>query len=138
MYHAEWFRFDNATGESQSISSTQASTTTIEGALACRPRQGSFVRVDISADSEGHPTEEADSHLFQTWRGRLETGGARACCRTLRRPARRHEGDELNLLRKPVARFVILLAIVSLSDVTSARSRRQVAWRQAGRHRLDI
>ncbi len=56
MYHAEWFRFDNATGESQSISSTQASTTTIQAPSGLPSAQGSFVRVDISADSEGHPT----------------------------------------------------------------------------------
>jgi hypothetical protein len=56
MYHAAWFLFNNATGESQSISSTQASTTTIQAPSGLPSAQGSFVRVDISADSEGHPT----------------------------------------------------------------------------------
>jgi hypothetical protein len=56
MYHAAWFRFDNATGESQSISSTQGSTTTIDAPSGLPSASGSFVRVDISADSEGYPT----------------------------------------------------------------------------------
>ena len=56
MYHAAWFRFDNATGESQPIAETQGSTTTHRGAVRSAVRAGSFVRVDISADSDGHPS----------------------------------------------------------------------------------
>jgi hypothetical protein len=55
-YHASWFRFDNATGESQALSETQSPTTTLEAPGGVPTASGSFVRVDISVDSQGHPT----------------------------------------------------------------------------------
>jgi hypothetical protein len=55
-YHAAWFRFDNATGETQAISETQGETTTIEAPRGLPTASGSFVAVDISVDSEAHPT----------------------------------------------------------------------------------
>jgi hypothetical protein len=55
-YRAAWSRFDNATGETQALSETQSSTTTIEAPRGLPTASGSFVAVDISADSEGHPT----------------------------------------------------------------------------------
>ena len=56
IYRASWFRFDNTTGESRPLSETQSATTTIEAPPACQPPPGSFVLVDISADSNAHPT----------------------------------------------------------------------------------
>src|SRR5262249_12827617 len=56
MYHASWFRFDNATGESQPISDTQGSSTTLDVPSGLPSSAGSFVRVDISADSPEHAT----------------------------------------------------------------------------------
>ncbi len=64
MYRASWFRFDNATGESQPISDTQGSTTTLEAPSGLPSSSGSFVRVDISADSDGHPTWKKPVHTY--------------------------------------------------------------------------
>jgi hypothetical protein len=55
-YHASWSRFDNATGESEALSETQSPTTTIEAPGGLPTASGSFVRVDISVDSQAHPT----------------------------------------------------------------------------------
>ena len=55
-YRASWFRFDNATGETQPLSETQSATTTVEVPRGLPTTSGSFVRVDISVESEGHPT----------------------------------------------------------------------------------
>ena len=54
-YRASWFRFDNATGETQALSETQSPTTTIEAPRGLPTASGSFVAVDISVDSEAHP-----------------------------------------------------------------------------------
>jgi hypothetical protein len=54
-YRASWFRFDNATGETQPLADTQSSTTTIQGPAGLPASSGSFVAVDISADSKAHP-----------------------------------------------------------------------------------
>jgi hypothetical protein len=55
-YRAAWFRFDNATGESQPIVETQGATPTIEAPRGLPTASGNFVRVDISVDSAAHPT----------------------------------------------------------------------------------
>ena len=54
-YHAAWFRFDNATGDTQSIGETESTTATIEAPSALPTAADSFVAVDISVDHEGHP-----------------------------------------------------------------------------------
>jgi hypothetical protein len=56
IYRASWSRFDNTTGETQALSETQSRTTTIEAPPGLPTASGSFVTVDISADSEVHPT----------------------------------------------------------------------------------
>jgi hypothetical protein len=56
IYRAAWFRFDNATGETQAISETQSTTTSIEAPRGLSTTAGSFVGADISVDSEGHPS----------------------------------------------------------------------------------
>ncbi len=55
-YRASWFRFDNATGETQPIAETQSATTTIAAPPALPTAAGSFVAVDIFVESDGHPT----------------------------------------------------------------------------------
>jgi hypothetical protein len=55
-YRASWFRFDNATGETQPLSETQGSTTTIEAPSGLPTPSGSFIAVDISVDSTADPT----------------------------------------------------------------------------------
>ena len=55
-YRASWLRFDNATGDTQPISETRSSTTTIEAPSGLPTSAGTFVAVDIAVDSAGHPT----------------------------------------------------------------------------------
>jgi hypothetical protein len=63
-YRASWSRFDNATGETQHLSDTQSPTTTIEAPAGLPTTTGSFVAVDISVDSEGHPTWRRPIHTY--------------------------------------------------------------------------
>jgi hypothetical protein len=55
-YRAVWSRFDNATGATTRIAETRSATTTMAapGDLPAAP--GSFVEIDISAESTDHPT----------------------------------------------------------------------------------
>jgi hypothetical protein len=55
-YRASWFRFDNATGETESLAETESPTTTIEAPNGLPTTPDSFVSVDISVDSEAHPS----------------------------------------------------------------------------------
>jgi hypothetical protein len=52
VYRASWFHFDNAAGESRSLSETTSATTTIEAPLGLPAAPGSFILVEISADSK--------------------------------------------------------------------------------------
>ena len=54
VYRASWFHFDNATGESRSLSETSSATTTIEAPPGLPAAPGSFILVEISADSKEH------------------------------------------------------------------------------------
>jgi hypothetical protein len=54
-YRATWMRLDNTTGATQPLSDTQSATTTIEAPPGLPSPPGSFLAVDISADSDGHP-----------------------------------------------------------------------------------
>jgi hypothetical protein len=53
-YRASWFRFDNATGESQPLADTASATTTIEAPSSLPTAVDSFIMVEISADSTEH------------------------------------------------------------------------------------
>ena len=55
-YRATWARFDNATGETQRIGETQSQTTAIAPPPGLPAAPGSFVAVDIAADSDMHPS----------------------------------------------------------------------------------
>ena len=55
-YRASWFRFDNATGETQLISETQSGTTSIQAPSSLPTASGSFVAADISVEANGHPS----------------------------------------------------------------------------------
>jgi hypothetical protein len=55
-YHAAWFRFDNATGETRPVSDTQSTTTTIDAPNGLPTEPGSFITVELFVDSEVHPT----------------------------------------------------------------------------------
>jgi hypothetical protein len=53
-YRASWFLFDNATGETRPLSETSSTSTTIEAPSGLPTATGSFIAVDISADSKDH------------------------------------------------------------------------------------
>jgi hypothetical protein len=55
-YRASWMLFDNATGATTPLSATQSQTTTIDAPQGLPTAAGSFVAVDIAADSEAYPT----------------------------------------------------------------------------------
>src|SRR5262245_34452928 len=56
-YHASWFRLDNTTGTTQPIGSDmQSTTTTIDAPQGLPTAPNSYIAIDISIDSEGHPT----------------------------------------------------------------------------------
>jgi hypothetical protein len=55
-YHASWFRFDNATGETQPLSETQGDTTTLQAPAGLPTASGSYVAADISVDIKAYPT----------------------------------------------------------------------------------
>ena len=55
-YRASWFLFDNATGATKPLGETKSATTTIEAPSGLPNSAGSFVAVDIAADSDGYPT----------------------------------------------------------------------------------
>jgi hypothetical protein len=53
-YHARWFAFDNATGESRELGVTSSATTTLAPPADALDRAGAYVRVDVGADHEEH------------------------------------------------------------------------------------
>jgi hypothetical protein len=55
-YRAAWSRFDNTSGESQSVSETQSDTTTIEAPAGLPTAPGAFVKIEIRAESAAHPS----------------------------------------------------------------------------------
>jgi len=51
-YHASWLRFDNATGDTQPLSTTHSGTTTIAAPSDLPTSLGAIIAIDLSADSE--------------------------------------------------------------------------------------
>jgi hypothetical protein len=54
-YVAVWSRFDNATGDTQRITETESATTSMPAPANLPAAAGSFIEVDISAQSAAHP-----------------------------------------------------------------------------------
>jgi len=54
-YRATWSRFDNATGETTPLAETESSTTALEAPSGLPTASGSFIAVDIAAESATHP-----------------------------------------------------------------------------------
>jgi hypothetical protein len=55
-YRASWMNFNNATGATTPLSSTQSQTTTIDAPQGLPTASGSFVAVDIAAEINAYPT----------------------------------------------------------------------------------
>ena len=54
-YRASWAQFDNTTGQSRPIAETQSETTTVQAPNGLPAAPGSFIEVNISAESQQHP-----------------------------------------------------------------------------------
>jgi hypothetical protein len=54
LYRASWFQFDNATGDTRPLSDTSSPTTTIDAPADLPTKAGTYVLVEISADSKEH------------------------------------------------------------------------------------
>ena len=64
-YHAAWFRFDNATGETQPIGETRSATASMTApATLSAIAQGGFVEIDLSAESAAHPSWQQPVRTF--------------------------------------------------------------------------
>jgi len=63
-YRAAWSRFDNATGASQPIGDARSATTIIRAPGDLPATDGSFVEVDISAQSASHASWQQPVRAF--------------------------------------------------------------------------
>jgi hypothetical protein len=54
-YRASWLLFDNATGVTKPLAETTSDTTTVQAPSGLPAASGSFVAIDIAADSAGYP-----------------------------------------------------------------------------------
>ena len=83
-YHAAWSRFDNATGATQPIAETRSATTTMSAPRDLPSAPGSFIEIDISAESAAHPSWQQP---VRTYFRRTRTAGRSSAsngCRTER------------------------------------------------------
>jgi hypothetical protein len=55
-YRASWVLFDNATGATTPLSTTESQTTTLAAPAGLPTAPGSYIQVDIAADLAGYPT----------------------------------------------------------------------------------
>jgi hypothetical protein len=55
-YHVAWSRFDNTTGDAVRINDGNTTSTTMAGLSNLPAAPGSFLQVDISAESSAHPS----------------------------------------------------------------------------------
>src|SRR5262249_2708920 len=70
-YRAAWSQFDNATGDTRPLSETQSAGTTLDVPASLPRTVGSYVQVDLSAESREHPTWAKPVRAYF----RRETGG---------------------------------------------------------------
>jgi hypothetical protein len=70
-YRAAWSAFDNATGETTPISTTESQTTTMAAPAGLPTTPGSYIQVDISAEVAAHPTwkRPITTHFRRTVQG---------------------------------------------------------------------
>ncbi len=63
-YRATWSRFDNAAGTSQRIAETESATTSMTAPRDLPAATGSYIEVDISAESAAHPSWREPVRLY--------------------------------------------------------------------------
>ena len=55
-YHATWFQFDNATGQTRPLGATRSTTTTVAAPSGLPAATDTFVAVDLSGDTNAYPS----------------------------------------------------------------------------------
>lgn len=75
-YRASWMRFDNATGATTPIASTESATTSMDAPPGIPAAPGTFIQVDIAAESAAHASwrEPVRAHFRRTDAGWKLTG----------------------------------------------------------------
>jgi hypothetical protein len=70
-YRASWMLFDNMTGATKAIATTESSTTTLAAPPGLPTAPGSYIEVDLSASVDEHPTwkEPVKAHFRRTAQG---------------------------------------------------------------------
>jgi hypothetical protein len=70
-YRASWMLFDNATGDTKPLSTTESQTTTLTAPAGLPTTPGSYIQVDISADLAAFPTwkQPIKTHFRRTAQG---------------------------------------------------------------------
>jgi len=64
-YHATWFRFDNGTGATQPLGTSQSATTSLPPPQMALPASaGSFLQIDIAVDSSRYASWRQPVHAF--------------------------------------------------------------------------
>ena len=81
-YHAAWMRFDNATGETSPLGGDAERDASIDAPRSLPAAPDSYIQVDLSVDSEGHPTWRRPIRTwFRRERRRLDAGRSRTAAR---------------------------------------------------------
>jgi hypothetical protein len=70
-YHASWMLFDNLTGQTTPLSTSDSQTTTLQAPAGLPTTPGSYIEVDISADLQAYPTwkQPIKVHFRRTGQG---------------------------------------------------------------------
>jgi hypothetical protein len=70
-YRASWMLFDNMTGATKPLSTTESQTTTLAAPPGLPTAPGSYIQVDIAADLAAFPTwkEPIKTHFRRTAQG---------------------------------------------------------------------
>jgi len=63
-YLARWFHFDNATGATRLIGETRGTGQSMMPPSGLPNRSGEFVEIDLSAESDSHPSWQQPIHIF--------------------------------------------------------------------------
>jgi len=71
IYRASWMVFDNVTGETKALSTTQSQTMTLEPPAGLPTTPGSYLQIDLSADLAAQPAwkEPIKTHFRRTGQG---------------------------------------------------------------------
>jgi len=71
IYRASWMVFDNVTGETKALSTTQSQTMTLDPPAGLPTAPGSYLQIDLSAELAAQPAwkEPIKTHFRRTGQG---------------------------------------------------------------------